>query len=106
MSNQDSWLLHLLVLVPNAGQGLDGPILCLHEPGVGASLKAVPGGLSLPHPCPGPDALVAFGEGTGPSQESSLSSWLAQLEKHVALDLRVMNSSPTLGVEITKKINK
>ena len=33
-------------------------------------------------------------------------AWLAQLVKQVTLDLRVVNLSPTLGVEITLKINK
>ena len=28
-------------------------------------------------------------------------AWLAQLEEHTPLDLRVVSSSPTLGVEIT-----
>ena len=28
-------------------------------------------------------------------------SWLAQSEEHETLDLKVMSSSPTLGVEIT-----
>ena len=28
-------------------------------------------------------------------------AWLAQLEEHATLDLRVMSSSPTLDVEIT-----
>ena len=29
-------------------------------------------------------------------------AWLAQSEEHVTLDLGVMGSSPTIGVEITK----
>ena len=33
------------------------------------------------------------------------STWLTLLEGHVTLDLRVMSSSPMLGVEITS-INK
>ena len=36
-------------------------------------------------------------------------SWLTQSEEHATLDLRVtwvMNSSPALGAENTKKINK
>ena len=28
-------------------------------------------------------------------------AWLAQLVEHVTLDLRVVNSSPMLGIEIT-----
>ena len=32
-----------------------------------------------------------------------LGTWLAQLMEHVTLDLRVMSSSHTLGVEITYK---
>jgi len=28
-------------------------------------------------------------------------TWLAELAEHVTLDLRVMSSSPTLGVELT-----
>ena len=31
----------------------------------------------------------------------SWGTWLAQSEEHVALDLRVMSSCPTVGVEIT-----
>ena len=31
----------------------------------------------------------------------SRGAWLAQSEEHVTLDLRVVSSSPTLGVEIT-----
>lgn len=30
-------------------------------------------------------------------------SWLAHLKKHVTLDFRVLSSSPTSGVKITKK---
>ena len=33
-------------------------------------------------------------------------AWLAQSEEHVIVDLRVMSSSSTLGVEITKKIKR
>ena len=29
------------------------------------------------------------------------SAWLAQLVKHAILDLRVMSSSPMLGIELT-----
>ena len=31
-------------------------------------------------------------------------AWLAQSEEHTTLDLRVVSLSPTLGIEITKKI--
>ena len=31
------------------------------------------------------------------------SSWLAQSVEHVTLDLEVVSSSPTLGIEITFK---
>ena len=31
-------------------------------------------------------------------------TWLAQLEKYGTLDLRVMSSSSTLGVEFTEKL--
>ena len=31
----------------------------------------------------------------------SWGAWLAQLEENVTLDLGIMSSSPTLGVEIT-----
>ena len=34
----------------------------------------------------------------------SRGAWLAQLEEHVTLNLGVVSSSPTLGIEITKKI--
>ena len=30
-------------------------------------------------------------------------SWLAQCERHVTLDLGVVSSRPTLGIEITEK---
>lgn len=35
--------------------------------------------------------------------ELTLRGWLAQLEEHVTLNLSVVSSSPTAGVEITKK---
>ena len=35
--------------------------------------------------------------------QNSRGAWLAQLVRHVTLDIRVMNSSPTLVVEITFK---
>ena len=31
-------------------------------------------------------------------------TWLAQLVEHVTLDLRVMRSSPGMGIELTKNI--
>lgn len=36
----------------------------------------------------------------------NVGAWLAQWEEHVPLDLRVMGSSPTLGVEISKNNEK
>ena len=32
--------------------------------------------------------------------------WLAQLEEHATLNLRVMSWSPILGVKVTKRLNK
>ena len=37
--------------------------------------------------------------------KSFWGAWLAESEEHVTLDLKVLNLSPTLGVEITKKNN-
>lgn len=34
---------------------------------------------------------------------SSVGAWLAHLEEHATLNFRVMSSSPTLGIDITKK---
>ena len=37
------------------------------------------------------------------NQKTTRGAWLAQSEEHATLDLEVLGSSPTLGVEITKK---
>ena len=42
----------------------------------------------------------------GSKKQASQGTWLAQLEGHAILDLRVVSLSPTLGVEITKEINR
>ena len=34
-------------------------------------------------------------------KHSNMGAWLAQLVEHVTLDLRVVSSSPTLGLELT-----
>ena len=41
----------------------------------------------------------------GIKKNSIWDTWLAQLEEHATLDLGVVSSSPTLSVEITKKIS-
>jgi len=42
----------------------------------------------------------------GNTSQNCKEGHLAQLAEHVVLDLRVVNLSPTLGVEIIKKILK
>ena len=37
--------------------------------------------------------------------KSLRGSWLAQSEEHATLDLGVVSSSPTLGIDVTKKMN-
>ena len=36
----------------------------------------------------------------------SWGAWLAELQEHSTVDLRVVRSSPTLGVELTKNKKK